>query len=557
MKNPPPPEQLAERHQILLCILSGLLGALSFSTLSTGWLIWVALVPLFHVLYKTPLTWKRGAFLGWIFGMSFYIGVIHWLKELHPLTWLPGVSNEISLLIVYGGIFGISLVVSLWTGLFGAILGALKPQGLMKVIYPALLWMIMEWAQELGDFSLPWARLAISQFQDLPLLQIVPLTGSILIAGVIVAFNAALSLFIDDFAPDPQPRPYWHYSSFRPLLGIGLLIFGLHVYGLVRLAQAPPIQMASPEKGVLVGLVQGSIPQGQKWGTPDEFWNNMREIEKIYLDLSRDLLSKAPKTSERMLFWPESAIPLPIRYFPEFQKPLQDFAKTNQSYLLSGLFDRKTWESPSFNGAALTEPNGKMDYWYYKRQLVPFGEFFPYRQVLGNLPFLGGIISQLNPMKDDVEAGKTASLMPTPLGKLGTLICFESVYPHVARNSVAEGAQILAIITNDGWYRDAIALYQHNAHAVMRALENDRYVLRTGNTGISSLIDRWGRIHVQSLPMERSYLYYLLDPQVASRSEQSPYTRFGEWVVYVSMLLILILAIYQLIQSPPDKPKTV
>ncbi|MBT9547880.1 MAG: apolipoprotein N-acyltransferase [Candidatus Sericytochromatia bacterium] len=551
MKTPPTAETLALRQDILLCILSGLLSALSFSTLSTGWLIWVSLIPFFHVFFKLPLTWKRGAFLGWVFGMSFYIGVIHWLIELHPLTWLGGVTTEISLLIVYGGLVGISLFVSLWVTLFGAILGALKPQGVLRIVFPALLWMIMEWAQELGDLSLPWARLAISQFQDLPLLQIVPFTGSILIAGVIVAFNVAFALFLDEFVPDSAPKPYWHYGSFRSLLGIAGCVLSLHLYGFYKLSQAPPAEPAASDKGVLVGLVQGSIPQGQKWGSADEFWKNMRDIEKIYLDLSEDLLKKAPASTAQILFWPESAIPVFPRYFPEFQAPLQAFAKKHKTYLLTGGFDRKTWQSPSYNGATLYTPQGENTAWYYKRQLVPFGEFFPYRDFLGKIPVLGGLIAQLNPMKDDTAAGQNASLMTTPLGKLGTLICFESVYAHVARNSVAEGAQILAIITNDGWYRDAIALYQHNAHAVMRALENSRYVLRAGNTGISSVIDPWGRIQTQSLPMERTYLYTLLDPAEVVRKEKTPYTRFGEWVVYLSMLLLLILAVFQISQAPP------
>ncbi|PIQ23756.1 apolipoprotein N-acyltransferase [bacterium (Candidatus Blackallbacteria) CG17_big_fil_post_rev_8_21_14_2_50_48_46] len=534
---------MKQGFQIPLCIVSGLLAALSFSTLSTGWLIWFALIPFFHVLYREPLTLRRGAFLGWVFGMGFYIGIIHWLKELHPLTWLSGVTNELSLLIVYGGILGISLVMSFWPALFGAILGWLNPQGWLRVALPALLWVCLEWAQELGDVSLPWARLAITQFQDLPLLQIVPITGSILIAGIIVAFNVALAQFIDQFAPDPQPRKYWHYPAFKPLALLVMLVLALHGYGWNRLASAPSTEPAEPGEGVLVGLVQGSIPQGQKWGnTPQEFWQNVGEIEKIYFDLSQDLLKKAPPAKQKIVIWPESAVPVPVRFFSEHQKQFEKFAQTHQIFFLTGMFDRKIWDSPSFNGAVLFDPQGQMKSWYYKRQLVPFGEFFPFRDFLGKLPVIGSLVSALNPMKDDVAPGTSASLMETPLGKLGTLICFESVYPHVARQSVSEGAQILAIITNDGWYRDAIALYQHNAHAVLRALENSRYVLRAGNTGISGVIDPWGRIRIQSAPMERTYLYYALDPAQAIRSEQTLYTRWGEWFTYLCMLLLLILA---------------
>lgn len=542
------------RTPILLCILSGLLAALAFSTLSTGWVIWLALVPFFHVLYREPLSIRRGAFYGWVFGMSFYIGVIHWLKELHPLTWLPGVTSELSLLIVYGGIFGISLVLSLWGLLFGALLGWLKPQGWRQILTPTLLWMLMEGAQALGDISLPWARLVITQFQDLPLLQIIPLTGGIFISGLIVAFNASLQAFIAEFAPDPQPRKYWHYPAFKPLLSVSVVILLLHLYGWQILSQAPPAEPGDPRQSVLVGLIQGSIPQGQKWGSPKEYWKNVREIEKIYFDLSTDLLKKAPPGQASLLLWPESAVPLMLRYFPEYQQHFSQFTRQHHTFLLTGMFDRKTWESPPLNGAVLVEPSGEMEHWYYKRQLVPFGEFFPYREQLGRLPLLGPLISALNPMKDDIQAGTSAALVKTPLGELGTLICFESVYPHVARQSVQEGAEILGIITNDGWYRDSIALYQHNAHAVLRALENGRYVLRAGNTGISSVIDPWGRIRVQSVPLERSYLYYHLDPQQARRQDLTPYTRFGDWIVGLALLLLLGTSIWQLSQNSEAEP---
>lgn len=532
------------RTSIALCILSGLMAALSFSTLSTGWLIWVALVPFFHVLYHKPLNMRRGAFYSWVFSMSFYIGVIHWLKELHPLTWLPGVTPALSLVIVYGGIFGISLVVSLWGVLFGALLGWFKPRGWQQIVIPALLWILMEGAQAWGEVSLPWARLVITQFQNLALLQMVPLTGGLFISGIIVAFNAAFQAFIAEFAPDPRPRKYWHYQTFWPLLVLSVLVFSLHMYGWQILSQAPPPKPGEPHQSVLVGLVQGSIPQGQKWGSPEEYWKNVRDIEKIYFDLSADLLNKAPSAQASLLLWPESAVPLILRYFPEYQQHFRQFTREYHTFLLTGMFDRKTWESPSLNGAVLVEPSGDMEQWYYKRQLVPFGEFFPYRELLGRLPLLGPLIAALNPMKDDLEAGTSVALLKTPLGKLGTLICFESVYPHVARQSVQEGAEILGIITNDGWYRDAIALYQHHAHAVLRALENRRYILRAGNTGISSIIDPWGRILIQSVPLERTYLYYYLNPQQARRQNLTFYTRFGDWILGIALLWLLGTGIY-------------
>lgn len=523
------------RHSVL-SLSSGLLLALAFSTHSTGWLVWVALMPWFYVLFSQPLHWRRGAWYGWIFGMGFYIGTIHWLKELHPLTWLQGVTEGSSLMIVYGGILGISLVVSLWTVLLGGLLGLLKPSGFRQVIYPAILWMGMEHAQALGEISLPWARLALSQYQNLWLLQIIPYTGQLLIAGLIVAFNAALTWFVIDFVPDKKPKAYWYYPGFRALL-IVLSLVGLNLaYGASRLQNAPS-ESDIFEGDVSVGLIQGNIPQGQKWSTADEYWQNMQQIYQTYADLSSEALKLRAERPYSLLIWPESALPTTLRQATFFHEPLEQLSRSNQSYLLTGIFDRPDAHNV-YNAAILFEPDGRWEQWYYKRHLVPFGEFFPYRETLGALPVLGALIEQLNPLNSDTTAGTAPALLQTPFAQIGTLICFESVYPQVARESVRAGANLLVIITNDGWYRDAIALYQHLGHAVLRALENGRPVLRAGNTGISAVIDTQGRILQQTLPMEADFLSWQLNSGDLN-TQQTLYTRWGEWPLGLALLLLL------------------
>lgn len=539
-------------RQALLCLVSGLLSALAFSTHSTGWVIWFALIPWLYVLFSQPARIRSYAWYSWIYGMGFYIGVIHWLKELHPLTWLPGVTEPISLTIVYGGILGISLVVSLWTTALGALLGWLKPTGWRQWLYPALLWMLMEYAQALGEISLPWARLAVSQYQNLWLLQIVPHTGQLVVSGLIVAFNACLASFIIQFVPDPKPKPYWHYPAFKGLLGVlALLLLNLG-YGFSRLASAAPSQ-PEPQEGIFVGLAQGSIPQGQKW-SQDDVWNQIRKIEKIYTDLSAELVKAGPDSRPGLLVWPESAVPIIPRTTPEFAEHFKQLARDSHMYFVSGTFDQLPTDPQVFyNAAVLTTPDGKMDQWYYKRQLVPFGEFFPYRSQLEGIPLLGKLVAQLNPMRSDTGRGKDAALFQTEFGKLGTLICFESVYPHVARQSVKDGANLLVIITNDGWYRDAIALYQHLGHAVLRALENDRYVVRAGNTGISAFIDSYGRILSQTKPLERTSLSRML-PKSELHTQQSLYTQLGDWPIWVILLFLLVSEILGRTAGPlPDE----
>lgn len=534
-------------RQSLLCIASGLLSALAFSTHSTDWVVWVSFVPWLYVIFRHQDThpeagrWalaRRSGFYSWLFGASFYIGIIHWLKELHPLTWLPGVDNSTSLLIVYGGIFGISLFVSLWSLLYGLVLGALKPQGVLRVLYPAILWMFMESVQAMGQMSLPWARLAMSQYKNLWLLQIVPHTGQLVIGALILAFNASLARFILAFGPDPEPKPYWRYPGFRSGLSTLGLIGILLLYGYNRL-HAHPVTEA--EDAIEVTVVQGNIPQGQKWSTNEEYWKNIADIFGIYSKETQLALQQSPQDKLDLVIWPESALPIVLRHIGMYDQAFGQLAQRANGYFISGAFDQEIrGESPIYNAAALYTPSGQLQSWYYKRQLVPFGEFFPYRNTLESIPAVGTLVKKLNPMNSDTAAGTSPALFETAFGKVGTQICFESVYPEVSRSSVKAGADLLVVITNDGWYRDAIALYQHLGHAVLRSLENQRYLARAGNTGISAFIDPYGRILKQSLPLEQTSLSQGISRAALQNQPMTLYTRWGDWPLIPGFLLILL-----------------
>lgn len=545
-------------RQSLLCMASGLLSALAFSTHSTAWLVWVSFIPWLYVLFRhqdahpEASRWalaKRFGFYSWLFGAAFNIGIIHWLKELHPLTWLPGVDEATSLLIVYGGIFGISLFVSLWGLLYGLVLGALKPQGILRVIYPAVLWMFLEALQAMGQMSLPWARLAMSQYKNLWLLQIVPHTGQLVIGALIIALNAALARFVLSFGPDPKPKPYWHYPGFRSGFGVLGVIGLLLAYGASRLNSHPTPAPAKDD--VQVAVVQGNIPQGQKWSSNEEYWSNIASIFDIYSLETGKVLQQSPENKLDLVVWPESALPIVLRHIPMYENAFGEIAKRTGSYFVSGAFDQEVLrESSTYNAAAFFNPSGQLQSWYYKRQLVPFGEFFPYRSTLEALPGVGTLVKKLNPMNSDTAAGTGPALFETPFGKVGTQICFESVYPAVTRSSVKAGANLLVVITNDGWYRDAIALYQHLGHAVLRSLENERYLARAGNTGISAFIDPYGRILSQSLPMEQTAMLRGIPRAALQNQDLTLYTRYGDWPLIPGFLLLILGEVWRRRQNP-------
>lgn len=511
----------------ILAICSGLLTSLAFATHYTGFLVWFSLIPYFYVMYHHVPGWPGNLKTSALFGMSFYVGILHWLPELHPLTWLQGVTYELSLLIVYGGVVGISIIVTLFVCGFGALLGKLQPQGINRVLYPTLLWMLMEWSQGLGEVSLPWARLAMSQYQNLPLLQIISVTGHIFISGLIVAYNATFTALLIDLTATPNPRSWREQPALRWLASLLLVTAGVYGFGWWRLSQA--------ETGMAVStaVVQGNISQGEKWTTPAEYWHAVERIQGIYLDLSRQAIQA--QTKPQLLVWPESAIPVRLREAEHVKQALFAFTRDNHVPLYTGIFDRDAKTDISFNSAVFISDKGEIGDFYNKRQLVPFGEFMPWRTFFGMIPVVNGLVEKINPMQHDLGRGATAGIVESPVGKLGGLICFESVYPQVARASVLAGAEVLLIVTNDGWYKDAISIYQHNAHAVLRAIENDRDVVRAANTGISSFIDHHGHIKGETKALERVYLAGNYIP----RQTMSLYTRWGEWPIGVAFGLLL------------------
>lgn len=524
------------RLELILCILSGLLVSLSFSAHHMFWLIWIGFIPYFYVLFQLKQHWKPYFKASFFFGMTFYIGLLHWLIELHPLTWLPGVTIPLSLFIVYGGVLFISILVSCWIWLFGVLLAWLKPEGYQQFLYPVFLWMIIEWLQGLGDVSLPWGRLAISQYQNLALLQITQYTGAIFIGGLIIAINASLSLSLIEYKQ--KKIPLFKLNTFRYFICTTCLVLIVSCWGYLNLNTIN----AESRAGFKASIVQGNISQAEKWSTIDEYWVSIRKIMDKYLNLTIEVASREQPD---LIVWPESAIPVPLKLLRGttndwVEQELKDLANGTKADLFTGIFDMNKKTRQIYNSAVMINQKGQLEGWYYKRQLVPFGEFMPYRQIIANIPGLSQLVDMINPLKGDTAKGLTPGNIDHKLGNLGTLICFESVYPHVSRESVLAGAEVLIIVTNDGWYRDAIAIHQHKAHAILRAIENNRYIIRAGNTGVSTIISNKGIIESVAPIMTAT----TLTGKVVPHSKMTVYTLYGEWVVYLSLITMAGLILF-------------
>jgi apolipoprotein N-acyltransferase len=301
-------------------------------------------------------------------------------------------------------------------------------------------------------------------------------------------------------------------SPFERRLGLtlpALLISAAMAYGHARLQQ--PL---GEDFGVTVGVIQASIPQDQKWDSALLQSNIDR-----HLALSRD----AVRRGARLLVWPESAVGYELDLYPEALRQISRFTSEQGVFLLTGNDDRErdaSGTARSYVGAKLISSQGGIDMRYHKMRLVPFGEYLPLPSFLTTLLPLKRLVESVS----DFTPGTKATTGRVQGVSIGAFICYEAIFPSLVRRFTANGAQALFNLTNDGWYGTSAAPYQHYAMARFRAVENRRFLVRAANTGISAIIDPFGRELAKSELMESRALV----GDVKAVSEMTFYAKHGD-----------------------------
>jgi apolipoprotein N-acyltransferase len=512
----PPTLSVAEA---LFAALTGAAAGFAFSSRPGGFLLWLLLAPLFVLLWRHPLTVRRGALIGSVWGAGFFLASYRFMTALHSLSWL-GLTQLESLGVAYGLAWVLlSLVSALGLGIVGAAIGVIRPAGWSRVWVPAAVWMVWEYAQRLGPFAMPWNVLAISQVGYPAFIQISAWLGSAAVAGLIVAVNAGLAAVWVDWRQ--RKWSSWRFAA----LPLAVAVINA-VWGVWFLGGQPPSVVGS----LRVGVVQGNFRPDVKWKP-----GALREIWGVYKRLSEAVASDGIS----LIVWPETAMPVALDRYPAARSALVELTARTQVPILVGAIEDPE-EAPGatakvgpFNGAALFRDDGSQSPWYHKRHLVPFGEYTPGGAVVQSL------LPGLNAMPEDIQPGTTPGVIPMGGLRLGPMICYESLFPALAADSVRAGADVLVVITNDGWYKRSSALYQHLAQAALRAVETHRPVVRAANTGISALIDPFGRISAETPIDARTTLTGAVSP----RSEITPYVRWGDWLILLSLVALVIRAV--------------
>jgi apolipoprotein N-acyltransferase len=266
--------------------------------------------------------------------------------------------------------------------------------------------------------------------------------------------------------------------------------------------------------------VQGNVPQDEKWDTA-----RASQIFERYLRLTREAAARGA----RLVVWPESSTPFLFEEDPYVRDSIRGVAVQTGTYTLVGSDQIERTRPPKYyNAAFMVGPDGRTLAVYRKIHLVPFGEYVPLK---GLLFFAAPLVQAVS----DFSAGETAVLLPYEGFPISTAICFEVVYPELVRQSVVAGSELLTTITNDAWFGTSSAPYQHFEQASVRAIEEGRYLVRAANTGISGIVDPYGRVLQQSRLLEP----VVLVGQARALAGLTLYARIGDAIAYLATALTL------------------
>lgn len=490
-------------QSLLTAALSGLVLAFAFPSADWNWLAWIALVPLLVVLQEATL---RSAFvLGWVTGVAFYLGTLYWIVYvIGSFTPVPYVVAIIPLLLA-------SAFLALYHGAFAAAVVYAGRQGIEPLVFAPLCWVALEWLRSWLGIGFPWASLGYSQYRSHNLIQIAEITGVYGVSALIVLFNVVIAAIVSLRGTT---------GARAAQLGVLTIVFGVvQQFGVWRLAN---LAARDVDHSLRAAVIQGNIAQDRKWDP-----EYIEETIAIYARLSREAARSAPA----LIVWPESSMPFYFEHGGFFAEQVRALAREVNAWILFGSPARETDDGQVVlrNRAHLVSPAGEPSGFYDKVQLVPFGEYIPLQSMLffvdkmveGIAPFVPG---------DEPHALRLDNL------SVGVLICYEAIFPPLARALVSDGADVLISITNDAWFGPTSAPYQHLSMAALRAVENRVPVLRSANTGVSAIITPDGTIQNETELFEPAYR----TADLTWPSVDTVYRRFGD--VFAGACLLCSIA---------------
>ncbi len=506
----------------LLAALSGVLQVLVFPRPNLVFLCWICLTPLLVAILAGQqerlqildpsgrdlgaTTPGQGFLLGYLSGIIWYAGSCYWVYDVMHVYGGLAAPVALGILILY------CLYLGLYHGAFGLIVAVLArrsgdSQGRVLALVP-FAWVAVELARARVS-GFPWDVLGTAQVDNIPLTGIATVTGVYGLSFGIALVNTA---FAAGFLLPPVRRRLMLVTSLAAAATL----------------QAGALAHPGPEPVTHTArLVQSNVPilGGSAW-TFQYFQQTLAALTELSEQPGDGLKSPEP----RLIVWPESPTPFFLND-PNFQHAIMAIASQTRSYVVAGSIGVRNTpgrEKPSelTNSAAVMSPAGAWVARYDKVHLVPFGEYVPFKSLLT-------FAQSLTKESGDFSAGTERTVFVLDGHRMGAFICYESVFPDEVRVFADRGAEVFLNISNDGWFGDTGAPFQHLNMARMRAIENRRWLLRGTNTGITGSIDPYGRLVGQAPRHQR----IAIDVPYAFRSDTTFYTRHGDLFAYLCAII--------------------
>jgi apolipoprotein N-acyltransferase len=535
-----PPLGIYKRYAI--SALAGLMLALAYPKWNLAGLAW--LVPGLLLALALGQSGSHTFRIGYIAGLTFHLASLHWLLFI-PVRIAPAVGwlALSAYLAVYQGVW-VWFCCRLYQSRFAPLgSGSVWEQFLTNrwarqlgwALSCAALWVSCEMIQARLFGGFPWNLLGVSQYRVMPLVQLAATTGvyglSFLMVWFSVSLISAVALLV--FRP-ARPRD-WMAELMLPLFVMMLVV----AHGMREVFYAPEDQPT-----LKVCLVQPSIPQTVIWD-PEQSSQRFHDL----LELSRVALTNHPD----LLVWPEGAVPNLFRYDTNIHNAVTNLVRTHNAWLMLGA-DDVVWNNEEradrdyqyFNCSFLINPAGRLERAYRKRKLVIFGEYVPFARWLPFLREFTSVHGDFSPGQYPVQF-----VLSNLNVRTSTLICFEDIFPHLTREYAREDTDFLLNLTNDGWFKESAAQWQHAANAIFRAVENRIPLVRCTNNGLTCWVDELGFLHAVYFPGTLDIygpgIKTVRIPIRAGKARvRTVYGRHGDWFGWTcvawSAFLLLLLA---------------
>ncbi|MGA9061927.1 MAG: apolipoprotein N-acyltransferase [Terracidiphilus sp.] len=503
---------------------------------------WFALVPLLWAVLSTPRSsrphpLRRAFFISYLCGVLWYLGNCYWVRD----TMLR--YGDMPLLAPTLLLLGFSMVLGLYFGIFGwglLLLRRATGSTRLALAFAPILWTGLDLAAA-RITSVPWDQLGYSQVDNALIGQLAPFTGVYGISFLLVAVNALLAgFFLLQRGPKSRFAGRWAWAA----CGVTLLISGF-----AGIFVPPP----KPDPTATAVLIQPNLDVGaaNNWQGP-EWDRHIAEFTRLANEQCKTYIAGIPQTGAPtdeivcppysthpdLVVWPESPAPF-IQGDLTLMQTFRSVTLATQAPLIVGGigvdFSAQEHAWHDYNSALIVAADGRLVGRYDKIHLVPFGEYIPFQEWLTFARKLTGRVSSFTR-----GAEHKVFVLDTQNGgrhRYGVFICYEAVFADEVRLLARNGAEVLVNISDDGWYGDTSAPWQHLNIARMRAIENRRWLLRDTNNGVTAVVDPYGRVR-QSIPRHQMDA---LPAEFAFRDGIAFYSAHGDVFAWLCAILSIVV----------------